>query len=180
MDELKPGYRPDTVLIQNLPLKWFGRDNLKTNWLINVFSVFGDIRRFHVPLIDEIEKEKISHKKKGSSEVSSIGFKKFNFNSENSTFDAYLMYKDYVGFVNAMDGLRGMKLVKCEKVDDYKTEYLEHEIKVDFDKTKHLSDKTIRLNFNSFKLSLFLKLNHFFNKLQEKTNRQKVRYRDFR
>lgn len=45
MEELKPGYRPDTVFIQNLPLKWFGGDILKTNWLIDVFSTYGDIRR---------------------------------------------------------------------------------------------------------------------------------------
>lgn len=72
------------------------------------------------------------------------GFKKFNFNSEHQTFDVYLMYKDYVGFVNAMDGLRGMKLVKCRKDEDFKTEYIEHDIRLEFDKSKHLSDKAIR------------------------------------
>lgn len=127
------------MLIQNLPLRWFSKDeNLKTNWLIGAFSTFGDIRRFHIPLLDEIEKAKAS--KSDESE----GFKKFNFNSEHQTFDVYLMYKDYVGFVNAMDGLRGMKLVKCRKDADFKTEYTEHEIKIDFDKSKHLSDKAIR------------------------------------
>lgn len=134
-----PGYRPDTVLIQNLPLRWFSKDeNLKTNWLIGAFSTFGDIRRFHIPLLDEFEKAKAS--KSDESE----GFKKFNFNSEHQTFDVYLMYKDYVGFVNAMDGLRGMKLVKCRKDENFKTVYIEHEIKLDFDKSKHLSDKAIR------------------------------------
>lgn len=138
MDELKPGYRPDTVLIQNLPLKWFGGNSLKTNWLISVFSTFGDIRRFHIPLLDEIEKEK-------STVSDENGFKKFNFNSEHSTFDVYLMYKDYVGFVNAMDALRGKKLIKCVPASkSYNKELFEYEIKIDFDKTKHLSDKAIR------------------------------------
>ena len=100
--------------------------------------MFGDIRRFHIPLLDEIEKAKATK----TDELG--GFKKFNFNSEHQTFDVYLMYKDYVGFVNAMNGLRGMKLVKCRKDEDFKTEYIEHDIKLNFDKSKHLSDKAIR------------------------------------
>ncbi|XP_053200909.1 A-kinase anchor protein 17A-like isoform X2 [Panonychus citri] len=93
MDETKPGLRADTIHLKNLPLKWFGGDKPKPQILLDVFQVFGDIRR------------------------------------------------DYIGFVKAMDGLMAKKLVKkLDQID----KYLEYEFIVDFDKTKHLSDKSIK------------------------------------
>merc|ERR1712025_572840 len=55
------------------------------------------------------------------------------------TFECFLQYMDYISFVKAMDSLRGMKML-------YKGEdkALTAIIKVDFDKTKHLSEKNIR------------------------------------
>ena len=127
MDEKKAGYRPDTIHITNLPVKWFGGDRPKTDILLEVFGSFGEIRRFHVPLLDEMEMSM------------SNSFKKFS-HSESLVFDAFLMYKDYVGFVKAMDALRGMKLVKKMWQED-RDVFLEYDIAVDFDKSKHLSDK---------------------------------------
>lgn len=48
-------------------------------------------------------------------------------------FEGYVQFKDYIGFNTAMDFFRDKKLVRKE--DDG---YTEVEIKVDFDKTKHL------------------------------------------
>lgn len=136
MNEMKPGYRPDTIHLQNLPVKWFGGEKPKCDVLVKVFSVFGDIRRFHIPSLDDLDvDEKLDPDTNGTS-----GFKRFNF-TETLHFDAFIMYRDYISFVKAMDTLRGMKLVK--KLDEL-NRYLEYDIKVGFDKTKHLSDKTIK------------------------------------
>lgn len=129
---MKPGLRPDTLHIENLPVKWFGGEKPSSNIVVKVFSVFGDIRRFHIPSLDNDNNNKDD------------GFKRFSFN-ETLGFDAYIQYHDYIGFVKAMDALRGMKLVKqLSELKNQKERFLEYDIKVDFDKTKHLSDKEIK------------------------------------
>ncbi|XP_053200835.1 A-kinase anchor protein 17A-like isoform X1 [Panonychus citri] len=136
MDETKPGLRADTIHLKNLPLKWFGGDKPKPQILLDVFQVFGDIRRYHIPCLDSTESTGDDQNKKDSDS----GFKRFNFH-EILTFDAFIMYRDYIGFVKAMDGLMAKKLVKkLDQID----KYLEYEFIVDFDKTKHLSDKSIK------------------------------------
>ena len=55
MNEHKAGYRPDTIHLVNLPVKWFGGSRPDTKILTDVFKTFGDIKRFHVPLLDELE-----------------------------------------------------------------------------------------------------------------------------
>ncbi|KAI1289951.1 A-kinase anchor protein 17A [Halotydeus destructor] len=135
MNEMKAGYRPDTIHIKNLPVKWLGGDKPKTKLLVHVFGVFGDIKRFHVPCLDELTEDDDTIELAGSS-----GFKKFT-HSESLQFEAYIMYRDYIGFVKAMDSLKGMKLVK--KLSEL-NKFLEYDIEVDFDKTKHLSDKAIK------------------------------------
>ncbi|CAG2112996.1 unnamed protein product [Medioppia subpectinata] len=130
MNEMKPGLRPDTIHIESLPVKWFGGEKPKPNLLIKVFGIFGNIRRFHIPCLDIKEQDD--------------GFKRFTFN-ESLSFDAFIQYKDYIGFVKAMDALRGMKIVKkLSEILNQKNNYLEYDIKVDFDKTRHLSDKAIK------------------------------------
>jgi splicing factor, arginine/serine-rich 17 len=52
---------------------------------------------------------------------------------------SYVQFKEYVGFVEAMNAFRGMKMVHKE-ID----KNLAANIHVDFDKTKHLSDISIR------------------------------------
>ncbi|XP_074595702.1 A-kinase anchor protein 17A [Brevipalpus obovatus] len=132
MDEMKPGLRPDTVHIEGLPIKWFGGDQPSIPLILQVFSVFGEIRRFHVPHLDQtagLEEAKVEN-----------GFKRFNFN-EILTFDVYIMYRDYIGFVRAMETLTAKKLIK--KIDE-REKYIEYDINVDFDRTKHLSEKMIK------------------------------------
>ncbi|CAG2181984.1 unnamed protein product, partial [Oppiella nova] len=129
MNEMKPGLRPDTIHVQSLPVKWLGGERPKPNLLVKLFGTFGDIRRFHIPCLDTKEEE---------------GFKRFTFN-ESLSFEAFIQYRDYIGFVKAMDALRGMKLVKkLSEINNQKNNHLEYDIKVDFDKTRHLSDKAIK------------------------------------
>lgn len=160
MDEKKAGYRPDTIHVCNLPVRWFGKDRPKTDVLLDVFSTFGEIRRFHIPLLDEMEM------KAGNS------FRKFS-HSESLVFDAFIMYKDYVGFVKAMDALRGMKLVKKLREEEGDV-LLEYDITVDFDKSKHLSDKAIRKR--KLEKEYGIKNSEEVRKLKEDTKKRREDY----
>ncbi|TGZ66371.1 hypothetical protein CRM22_005364 [Opisthorchis felineus] len=68
------------------------------------------------------------------------------------TFEAYVQYSDYTGFTKAMEGLRGQKLVYAPEHatapaslnDVAKTKlYFTAELKLDFDRNKHLSKSAI-------------------------------------
>lgn len=142
-NEKEPGLRPDTIYVQNLPVKWFGGERPKPNLLLKAFSRFGDIRRYHIPCLDETNEMELNDVV--SFNQTSSGFKRFNFH-ESLTFDAFIMYRDYIGFVKAIETLRNTKLVKKleENTCNYLCHYLEYDIKVDFDKSSHLSDKSIQ------------------------------------
>ncbi|XP_064482278.1 A-kinase anchor protein 17A-like [Ornithodoros turicata] len=129
MDEMKPGERPDTMYVQGLPCKWFG-DHPSEEMVKRAFSGPGRVRCVDIPQLDPYQKE-------SNSSVGKIST--FSF-SQELTFDAYIQYEEYMGFVRAMDSLRGMKLVL--KTSDGKA-YAAN-IKVDFDKTKHLSEENKR------------------------------------
>lgn len=59
---------------------------------------------------------------------------------ENKTvFEGYVQFKDYMGFSKCMDYLRDMKLVHKEEEEVFTTD-----IKVDFDRSKHLCEASIR------------------------------------
>ncbi|CAH8469905.1 unnamed protein product [Heterobilharzia americana] len=67
------------------------------------------------------------------------------------TFMAYIQYMDYTGFSRAMDILRGQKLVYAPTYRNQSTSsdqneklYYAAEIKIDFDRTKHLSPDSIQ------------------------------------
>ncbi|TNN12000.1 A-kinase anchor protein [Schistosoma japonicum] len=66
------------------------------------------------------------------------------------TFIAYVQYMDYTGFSRAMDMLRGQKLVyaptyrsQSSLLDQNEKLYYAAEIKIDFDRSKHLSPDSI-------------------------------------
>lgn len=109
MNEMKPGERPDTIHIENIPSKWFVSKKDKRNGvetpneftLQKVFEVFGEVRCVDIPMLDPYRNQM---------KASISGIKKFS-HSTDSTFDAYIQYKEYVCFVKAMNALRGMKLV---------------------------------------------------------------------
>jgi len=61
MDPRKPGERPDTIHVQNLPTKWFvnqqdksgvAKDKPSDLVLRKVFATFGEIRAVDIPLLD--------------------------------------------------------------------------------------------------------------------------------
>ncbi|KAK7485940.1 hypothetical protein BaRGS_00022806 [Batillaria attramentaria] len=144
MNELKPGERPDTVHLKDLPTRWFAKRSSKEKSkeeklkpseeiLRKVFETFGDVRAVDIPLLDPYRKEIMGTlAKPGTIQTFTYG--------QDLTFEAFVQFKEYISFVKAMDALRGMKLLFKE--DENKA--LTANIKVDFDKTKHLSDKMIR------------------------------------
>ena len=92
MNEMKPGERPDTIHIENLPCKWFvnyqdksglAHDKPSDYVLKKAFSTFGDIKLVDIPLLDPYR-----HKMKKS--VS--GLKTFSF-GQDLVFEAYIQYK---------------------------------------------------------------------------------------
>eukprot|EP00096_Caligus_rogercresseyi_P008316 TRINITY_DN2694_c0_g2_i1.p1 TRINITY_DN2694_c0_g2~~TRINITY_DN2694_c0_g2_i1.p1 ORF type:complete len:425 (+),score=121.92 TRINITY_DN2694_c0_g2_i1:52-1326(+) len=140
MNELKPGERPDTLHISNLPNKWFinyhdrsgiSRDKPSEYVLRKVFSAFGEVRVVDIPLLDPYR-----DKMKGS--IS--GIKTFSF-GQDLVFDAFIQYKEYIGFIKAMNSLKGMKLLYKDRNEE---KSWVSNIKVDFDKTKHLAESTIK------------------------------------
>lgn len=118
MNELKPGERPDTLHIENLPVEWLtepGEKYPSENILKKIFSVFGEVARVDLPVTDP---SRINH---------GVGI-----------CDAYVQYRDYKAFAKAMDALRGNKLAYITD-----TKSLAANIKVDFDKTKHMALESI-------------------------------------
>ncbi|XP_018104255.1 A-kinase anchor protein 17A [Xenopus laevis] len=133
MNESLPGERPDTIHLEGLPCKWFalkdsGSEKPNEEVLIKVFSLFGEIRMVDVPMLDAYREE-----------MAGRSFHTFSFGG-HLNFEAYVQYKEYVGFVKAMNALRGMKLMY--KDEDGKA--VACNIKVSFDSTKHLSEASIK------------------------------------
>ncbi|XP_068126042.1 A-kinase anchor protein 17A [Hyperolius riggenbachi] len=133
MDENLPGERPDTIHLEGLPCKWFavkdsGFEKPSEEVLKKVYSIFGEIRNVDIPMLDPYREE-----------MTGRNFHTFSFGG-HLNFEAYIQYKEYVGFAKAMNALRGMKLMY--KGEDGKA--VACNIKVSFDTTKHLSEASIK------------------------------------
>jgi arginine/serine-rich splicing factor 17 len=137
MDEMKPGQRPDTIHISNLPVKWFVPYHMtdeedvtpSEKLFYRIFEKFGMIRYVDIPTCDP-------YRKKMKEQISGVKAHSFD---EKEFFEGYVQFKDYIGFTKTMDALKGMKLMRKEE-----DEALCVSIKVDFDRSKHLSDASIR------------------------------------
>lgn len=137
MNEMKPGERPDTIHIANLPSKWFVPYHLSNEEDVTpsekifykIFEKFGNIRYVDIPICDPYRKKMKDH-------ISGLKYSTFE---KMDWFEGYVQFKDYMGFTKAMDHFRDKKLVHKEEDGE-----MEVEIKVNFDKTKHLSDASIR------------------------------------
>lgn len=136
MDEMKPGERPDTVHITNLPIRWFvsdqdlNEDSPPSEKLFKkVFEKYGDIRQVDVPAADPFRMQMKS------------AIRGITLSPQESEvyFEGYIQYSEYVSFVRCMDALRGRKLLR--KKDDV-AEWCG--IKVDFDKSKHMTDAAVK------------------------------------
>eukprot|EP00092_Neocalanus_flemingeri_P031393 GFUD01034098.1.p1 GENE.GFUD01034098.1~~GFUD01034098.1.p1 ORF type:complete len:770 (-),score=299.84 GFUD01034098.1:76-2385(-) len=140
MNEMKAGERPDTIHFENMPCKWFvnyqdksgvAHDKPSEFVLKKAFQAFGDIKIVDIPMLDPYR-----HKmKKTLSGISTFSF------GQDLVFEAYIQYKEYIGFVKAMNALKGMKL--CYKDRESERAWTSN-IKTDFDKTKHLAETTIK------------------------------------
>ncbi|TRY75592.1 hypothetical protein TCAL_00520 [Tigriopus californicus] len=140
MNEMKAGERPDTVYIKNLPCQWFlnsqdksgmAKDKPSEYVLKKVFATFGEIRAVDIPMLDP-------YREKMKSTISGIQI--FTF-GQDLVFDAYIQYKEYIGFVKAMNSLKGMKLLFKDRFEE---RAWVANIVVDFDRTKHLAESTIK------------------------------------
>jgi len=140
MNEMKAGERPDTIHFENLPCKWFvnyqdksgvAHDKPSEFVLKKTFQAFGEIRIVDIPMLDPYR-----HKMKKTLS----GINTFSF-GQDLVFEAYIQYKEYIGFVKAMNALKGMKL--CYKDRESERAWTSN-IKTDFDKSKHLAETTIK------------------------------------
>ena len=117
---MKPGERPDTIHLMDIPCKWFadrktftGSDysNIKPTEgiLKDVFSIFGELRMVDIPMLTNPLGSMSLKKPYSSSDL--LSGQGVNPNVNLSTFEAFIQYKDYISFVKAMDTFRGMKLL---------------------------------------------------------------------
>lgn len=106
MNEMKPGERPDTIHFKDLPSRWFAnkkdkdKDKPSEYILKKVLESYGAIRCVDIPMLDPYRKEVIAS---GAIQTFSYG--------QDLTFEAFVQYDEYIGFVKAMTALRGMKLL---------------------------------------------------------------------
>lgn len=136
MDEMKPGERPDTVHIVNLPIRWFVSDRDRDddsppseNLFKKVFEKYGSIRQVDIPAADPFRMQM------------KAAMRGITVSPQDAQvyFEGYIQYSEYVSFVRCMDALRGRKLLR--KKDDI-AEWCG--IKVDFDKSKHMTDAAVK------------------------------------
>ncbi|CAH2982287.1 unnamed protein product [Chilo suppressalis] len=136
MDEMKPGERPDTVHIANLPIRWFVHERdlnedspPSENLCKKVFEKFGSIRQVDVPAADPFRMQMKSSMRGITTPPQDAQL----------YFEAYIQFSEYVSFVRCMDALRGRKLLrKRDDIAEWCT------LQIDFDKTKHMTDAAVK------------------------------------
>ncbi|GIY89368.1 hypothetical protein CEXT_266661 [Caerostris extrusa] len=129
VNEMKPGERPDTIHLEELPVSWFAEtgNSLHPNekLLRKAFGTYGKIRRLEIP-------EKTATESNVFGKTSSL--------HNDLLFEVYIQYEEYVEFVIAMDALRGKRLL----YKDQDGKVYSADIKVNFDRTNYLSDRCIK------------------------------------
>lgn len=137
MNEMKAGERPDTIHISNLPIRWFcprhheNDDSVKPSESLfkRIFEKYGEVRAVDIPACDPYRDQMKS---------GLTGLKNNNFDNE-TYFEGYVQFCEYSSFVRAMDEFRAMKIVRKEA-----DKYVAVNISVTFDKSKHLSDASVK------------------------------------
>jgi len=129
-DDERRGERPDTVVVKGLPVKWFTSRTSEgqpcPRILTQAFQKFGKVREAG------IYQSSPSHHKKS--------FSSFGPGMKSLNFEAYIQYEKYSAFCNAMNSLKGMKLIRLEEGGNDSTAM----VTVDFDRNAYLSDRNIR------------------------------------
>ncbi|KAM3958378.1 LOW QUALITY PROTEIN: A-kinase anchor protein 17A [Aphomia sociella] len=136
MDEMKPGERPDTIHIENLPIRWFVHEKDRDEdappsetIFRKAFEKFGSIRQVDIPAADPFRMQMKTAMRGMTTPPQEAAL----------YFDGYVQFNEYVGFVRCMDALRGRKLLrKREDIAEWCG------IRVDFDKTKHMTDAAVK------------------------------------
>ena len=132
-DEGKPGEKPDTIRIMGLPVKWFTSKHSEEKpcprVLTQAFQKFGKVRQ--VGIYDPSS----SSQQHGSFSAFGPGA-----GVRFLHFEAYIQYEKYSAFCNALNSLKYMKILRLE---DGGRESVAN-IKVDFDRTGFLSERSIR------------------------------------
>ena len=114
MNEMKPGERPDTIYFKDLPSRWFAnrkdkdKDKPSEYILKKVFETFGEIRCVDIPMLDPYRRET----SQGAGTIPTFTF------GQDLIFEAFVQFREYIGFVKAMTAMKGMKLLY--KSDDGK------------------------------------------------------------
>lgn len=104
-EDERPGERPDTVHIRGLPSKWFvsrtsdGRPCPRV--LTQAFQKFGKVREvgMYEPSLSENSKQ----------------FSSFGPGIRALHFEAFIQFEKYSAFCNAMQSMKGMKLIRLEE-----------------------------------------------------------------
>merc|ERR1711935_945915 len=84
MNEMRPGERPDTIHLKDLPTRWFSQHDRKAKGadlelrpsdlvVREVFKTFGEIRCIDIPMLDPYRKEICANLKKGNVQTFSYG-----------------------------------------------------------------------------------------------------------
>ena len=135
-DETQPGERPDTVYLSQVPCQFFSTDKAGTvnpEKIRKLFSTYGKIRNVDVPLLDPYQadmQQGLNSNKRS--------FTNFTYDQQ-LLFDVYIQFENYMSFANCMSSFKNMKLMMKENGETA----VAVNIKVDFDKTKHLSNSSI-------------------------------------
>ncbi|KAL1117830.1 hypothetical protein AAG570_004145 [Ranatra chinensis] len=145
--------KPDTVHLSRLPTAWFASksDPSRPSEKVvqKVFEKFGEIRDIDIPGLDPY-RDRIEARSSQlpmfdgttrgeSSGVEGVGQGRAGASGPLLLFDTYIRFKEYSGFLKAMDVFRGSKLLMKDTDKAYIAD-----IKIDFDKSKHMSDGSIR------------------------------------
>ncbi len=127
-DDERPGERPDTVHIRGLPVKWFVSRTSEglpcPRVLTQAFQKFGRVREVDISLSSD----------------SSQYFSSFGPGSQALHFEAFVQYEKYSAFCNAMQSIKGMKLIRLEEGGKEGMAI----IRADYDHSGYLSDRNIR------------------------------------
>ena len=129
-DDERPGERPDTIVVKDLPVKWFASRTSEgqpcPRILTQAFQKFGRVREVGIYQSTPAERKK--------------SFSSFGPGMKGLHFEAYIQYEKYSALCNAMSSLQGMKLIRLEEGGNDATAI----VTVDFDRNAYLSDRNIR------------------------------------
>ncbi|GMT19525.1 hypothetical protein PFISCL1PPCAC_10822 [Pristionchus fissidentatus] len=129
------GTHPDTVHLAMIPVNWFTSDKSSQpsrSALTKAMAAFGEVRCVDIPSCDPLRAQM-------PPSISGIAQKAYSFGQE-LLFEAFVQFSDYAGFTKAMEKLKAKKWMR--RMKDGRVHYAN--VKVDFDRTFHLSGEKIR------------------------------------